>query len=147
LDLIGFFFFAPASIQFILALEWGGIRYPWHSTTIIGLLCGSFGTLLVFIAWEYRMGGKAMIPLSIIRRRVVWSSCINFACFMGSMLTAIYYLPIYFQAVRSAMPTMSGVDILPSIVSTTIFSILTGALSKSISQKKKKFGILPPVNC
>jgi hypothetical protein len=143
LDLIGFFFFAPAAIQFILALEWGGIRYPWNSATIIGLLCGSFGTLLVFIAWEHHMGANAMIPLAIIRRRVVWSSCINYGCFIGAMLTATYYLPLYFQAVRNASPTMSGVDILPSIVSTAFFGVLTGALSKSTSCQSAHVTLAP----
>lgn len=131
LDLIGFFFFAPAAIQFILALEWGGNKFPWHSATIIGLFCGSFGTLLVFLAWESHMGGKAMIPLSIIRRRVIWSSCLNYGCFMGSVLTVTYYLPIYFQSVKNASPTLSGVDLLPSIISTALFGPLTGASSKS----------------
>jgi hypothetical protein len=77
------------------------------------------------------MGAKAMIPLSIIRRRVIWSSCMNYACFTGSLLTATYYLPIYFQAVRNASPTMSGVDLLPSIITTVLFGIITGGLSKS----------------
>ncbi|KAK9328781.1 major facilitator superfamily domain-containing protein [Lipomyces starkeyi] len=128
LDLIGFLLFAPAAIQFILALEWGGIRYAWKSATIIGLFCGSFGMLLVFVGWQHRMGDKAMIPLSIIKRRVIWSSCIHFAFFMGAMLTATYYLPLYFQAVRNASPLMSGVDLLPSIISTALFSIVAGAL-------------------
>ncbi|KAK9357781.1 major facilitator superfamily domain-containing protein [Lipomyces starkeyi] len=128
LDLIGFLLFAPVAIQFILALEWGGTRYAWKSATIIGLFCGSFGTLLVFVAWQHRMGDKAMIPLSIIKRRVIWSSCINCAFFMGAMLTATYYLPLYFQAVRNASPLMSGVDLLPTIISTALFSIVAGAL-------------------
>jgi hypothetical protein len=37
-----------------------------------------------------------------------------------------YYLPIYFQAVRGATPTMSGVDLLPSILSQMIFAIVSG---------------------
>lgn len=135
LDLFGFSIFAPAAIQFLLALEWGGTSYPWSSATIIGLFCGSFGTLLVFLAWEYRMGQKAMIPLSIIKRRVIWVSCMNYAMFAGSMLSATYYLPIYFQSVKGASPTLSGVDLLPSIIATVISGILTGALSKLKPQR------------
>lgn len=131
LDLVGFFLFAPAVIQFILALEWGGTNFPWSSATIIGLFCGSFGTLLIFIAWEQRLGRQAMIPLAIIRRRVIWMSCLNYVGFVGAMLTATYYTPIYFQTVRNASPTMSGVDLLPSVVATLISGIATGALSKS----------------
>ena len=38
LDLIGFSLFAPAAIQFIFALEWGGIKYSWNSADV---LCGA----------------------------------------------------------------------------------------------------------
>jgi hypothetical protein len=77
------------------------------------------------------MGDEAMIPLSIIRRRVVWSSSLNYACFAGSMLILTYYLPIYFQAVWNATPTISGVNLLPVIISTILFGIITGGLCMS----------------
>lgn len=129
LDLFGFSLFAPAAIQFLLALEWGGTKHPWGSATVIGLFCGAFGTLLVFLAWEYHMSDGAMIPLSIIRRRVVWSSCVNYGCLMGATLSSTFYLPIYFQAARDATPTLSGVDLLPSMLGTIIFGITSGILS------------------
>jgi hypothetical protein len=74
-------------------------------------------------------GCWAMIPLSIIRRRVIWSSCLYMLFFIGSALTAIFYLPLYFQTVRHASLTMSGVDLLPSIIATSLFSIVAGGLS------------------
>ena len=37
LDLLGFAIFAPAAIQFLLALQWGGTKYRWDSATTIGL--------------------------------------------------------------------------------------------------------------
>jgi hypothetical protein len=147
LDLIGFSLFAPATIQFIFALEWGGIKYAWNSATIIGLFCGSFGTLLVFLAWEHHMGDEAMIPLSIIGRRVVWSSSLNYVCFMGSMLISTYYLPIYFQAVRNATPTLSGVDLLPSVISTIIFGIVSGGLCMSYSLDLAHFSLATAKHC
>lgn len=133
LDPIGFLLFAPAAVQLILALEMGGNQHRWGSATIIGLFCGAFGTILAFIAWEYHMGDGAMIPLSIIRRRVIWSSCINYAFFVGSMMSATYYLPIYFQSVRNASPLISGVDLLPMIIATSLATIVTGILSKAHS--------------
>jgi hypothetical protein len=128
LDLIGFLLFTPSMIQFILALQWGGIKFSWNSATVIGLFCGAFGNLLVFLAWEYHMGDEAMIPLPLMRRQIIWSSCINLACIYGCMFTTLYYFPIYFQAVRSATPTNSGVDLLPQIISNMFITIVTGAL-------------------
>ena len=128
LDIVGFALFAPAAIQFLLALEWGGSRYVWKSSTIIGLFCGAAGTCCVFLAWEYRRGDSAMIPFSMIRRRIVWCSCSVIFLFMGSLSITSYYMPIYFQAVRNATPTMSGVYILPAILSQIVFATVSGVL-------------------
>ena len=128
LDIVGFTMFAPAAIQFLLALEWGGTRFPWRSATIIGLFCGAAATFCVFLAWEYRRGDSAMIPFSMVRRRIVWCSCMVVFLFMGSMIITSYYMPIYFQAIRNATPTMSGVYILPAILSQILFSTVSGVL-------------------
>ena len=131
LDLLGFALFAPAAIQFLLALEWGGTRYAWSSSTIIGLFCGAVGTFAIFIGWEYRKGEAAMIPLSMVRQKVVAFSCIVIFFLFGATLTFSYYLPIYFQAVRGVTPTLSGVYTLPVILSQMVFAILSGYLGAS----------------
>ena len=128
LDLFGFALFAPAAIQLLLALQWGGSRYIWRSATIIGLFCGAAGTFCLFLAWEYRRGDSAMVPYSVVRRKVVASSCMVILLYMGSTLINSYYLPIYFQSVRNATPTMSGVYILPGIISQIIFASISGIL-------------------
>ena len=128
LDLIGFAFFAPAAIQFLLALEWGGTRYHWDSAVIIGLFCGAAGTFALFLAIEYRKGDDAMIPSSMLRIRVVSCSCLNMLFFGGAMYILTFYLPIYFQAVRDATPTMSGVYLLPSVLSQIMFAMISGVL-------------------
>ena len=86
LDLFGFAIFAPAAIQLLLALEWGGTRYAWSSATIIGLFCGAAGTFCVFLAWEYRRGDSAMIPYSMVRRKIVWCSCMVVFFFFGGVI-------------------------------------------------------------
>lgn len=134
LDLLGFSIFAVSSTQVLLALNWGGTKSAWNSATVIGLFCGSGGALIAFIIWEGWMGREAMIPFALVKRQVVWSSCINYGCFAGCLLTSSYYLPIYFQAVRNASPTMSGVDLLPSILGNMIFAIITGSLGITLSK-------------
>lgn len=128
LDLLGFALFAPAVIQVLLALEWGGITYPWSSATIIGLFCGGAATLCVFLIWEHHEGEEAMIPLSMVRKPVVWSSCAVMFFFFGSLIILAYYLPIYFQSVRGASPTLSGVYLFPVVLSQILFSPISGSL-------------------
>lgn len=128
MDLIGFAIFAPATIQLFLALQWGGTSYPWRSATIIGLFCGAAGTLCLFFAWTWREGDKAMLPLSVLRRRTVWCSFIVIGVLFASVSLVAYYLPIYFQVVKGASPTNSGVYMLPVILSALFVGILAGFL-------------------
>ena len=138
LDLIGFLLFAPAAIQLLLALEYGEGEYGWKSSTVIGLFCGSGSTFLFFLAWEYHQGDKAMIPLSMVAQRIVWSSCLVMLTLFAMVLTASYYLPIYFQSIKNKSPTMSGVYILPSVLSRLLFVVLSGLLSEC-HQKRNLF--------
>ena len=130
LDIVGFAIFAPAAVQLLLALQWGGTRQPWNSSVVIGLFCGAAGTLCLFLVWEYRKGDDAMVPFSMIRIKTVWSSCLFTFLFIGAMLSMSYYLPIYFQAVKGVSPTLSGVYLLPSILSQIFLSMLSGYLGR-----------------
>lgn len=116
--------------MFLLALEWGGTRYPWNSAAIIGLFCGSGGALIVFAAWDYRAGKEALIPVSMIKKRTVWCSCLSAAFFFGATILFSYYLPIYFQVVKGVPPAVSGVYMIPSVGSQIVMAGISGALRK-----------------
>lgn len=63
-----------------------GCRYAWDSATVIGLFCGFAGNLLVWAAYNYWKGDKALIPFSMMTRTVVWTSCLFLAVLMGAMM-------------------------------------------------------------
>ncbi|CAK7224690.1 hypothetical protein SCUCBS95973_005603 [Sporothrix curviconia] len=142
LDFGGFFLFAGATIQLLLALQWGGTAsYPWKSSVIIGLFVGAGVTGLVWIAWNYRMshwrgsddipnhdGEAALVPTPILRQRAVYSSAMTALTLMGALLTHAFFIAIYFQASRNASPIMSGVDILPNIISQLFAAVFSSML-------------------
>jgi Na+/melibiose symporter-like transporter len=131
LDLIGFSLFAPPAVMFLLALQFGsGNSFAWNSATVIGLFVGAAVLSIIFILWERHMGDRAMIPGSLLRQRRVWTSCLFAVANVGVMNTASNFMPTYFQAVRGDSPTMSGVHVLPSILSQLLCVILAGGLSK-----------------
>lgn len=130
LDLVGFVLFAPAAIQLLLALQYGGHEYPWKSATIIGLFCGSAGTFAVWAAWNYRKGDDALIPLSMARKRAVWSSALTQTLLFSTMISTSYFMPLYFQSVLGASPVMSGVYTLPNILSQLFAAVLGGVLCR-----------------
>ena len=131
LDLIGFALFAPAVIQLLLAVQYGENKFPWNSSTIIGLFCGSGVTFMVWSVWNWRLGDLALIPVSTISKRPVWTSSLTQAFSMTVLFIATYFLPLYFQTVQNASSLNSGVKLLPSIVSQLIFAIVAGALGES----------------
>lgn len=126
LDLFGFVLFAPAAIQFFLALDEGGRQYAWNSSVIIGLFCGAGAMIILFVIWEWRQGDNAMIPFSVIKLLPVWSSCVAMMLFFGCLQMTAYYLPIYFQTVKLATPMLSGVYTLPNILGQLIFAVIGG---------------------
>ncbi|KAK9426574.1 putative Major facilitator superfamily domain-containing protein [Seiridium unicorne] len=128
LDLVGFALFAPAAVMFLLALQWGGNNYPWNSSVVIGLFVGAGATAILFVLWERHMGERAMLPGSVIKQRIVWSSAVNGMSLMAIIFTAAQYMPIYFQGVRGEGPAMSGVDLLPSILGQLFMAVMSGIL-------------------
>jgi hypothetical protein len=97
---------------------------------VIGLFCGSFGAILVFLTWEYRMGDDAMIPFSVIGRSIILCSVLNMGFVLGCLEITEYYLPIWFQAVHNTSPSMSGVDLLALLLTNVLFLVICGVLCK-----------------
>ncbi|KAL1966513.1 hypothetical protein VTN77DRAFT_4435 [Rasamsonia byssochlamydoides] len=125
IDILGCALFVPATVMFLLAFEWAGTKYGWGSATIIGLFCGSAATICIFGLWQRRMGENAMIPLSLLFKREVLFSCCTALLQMGTLLLFSYFLPLWFQVVKGASPTMSGVMNLPTMLSQTLLLLLS----------------------
>lgn len=152
LDLVGFSLFVPPSIMFLLALQFGsGNKHAWNSATVIGLLVGSGVLAIIFVMWERRAGDRAMLPGSVIGQRIVWVSCTYGMCNVVCMLVASNWLPTYFQAVKGEGPTLSGVHLLPGILSQLLAVLVSGALStfrpgnnaSKANGSSDKAGVLP----
>jgi MFS family permease len=128
IDFIGAFMFVPSIIMVLLALQWGGNKYPWNSATIIGLFCGFGGLFLVFIAWQLHKGHGAMIPFQLLGRRTIIASSLTSMCVFGSLFVVIYYIPEWFQVIKGASPIKSGVMNIALFVSQIIGSIISGTM-------------------
>ncbi|KAJ9133828.1 MFS multidrug transporter [Pleurostoma richardsiae] len=127
-DLTGSLLFVPAVVMLLLALHFGGGEYAWDSATVIGLFCGFGGALAVFLAWEWRAGEDAMVPLSMIRKQVVWASSLSGMFMFSSMFCITYFIPVFFQAILGATPVRSGVYMLPTMLSQLIAGVSSGFL-------------------
>lgn len=137
LDLVGFCLFAPAVLQLLLALQYGGNQYAWNSSVVIGLLCGSVVTFVVWFFWNRYKGEDALLPHSMISQTAVWASGVYQGFLMAAVYGGIYFLPIYFQAINGASPMLSGVYLLPTILPQLVMAVSSGAISKLPSARHK----------
>jgi len=112
-DLEGSVVFIPAIICLLLALQWGGTEYAWGSWRII-LLFVLFGVLIIaFVAVQLWKKDQATIPPRIIKKRSVWAAAWYTASLGAGFMLLVYYLPIWFQAVKGASAVESGIMNLP----------------------------------
>ncbi|KAF2269978.1 efflux pump [Lojkania enalia] len=128
LDLVGFVLFAPAVLQLLLALQYGGNQYPWNSSRVIGLFCGSGANFIVWLFWNWHKGDDALLPSSMLKQRVVWTSGLYQSFMISAVYGATFFLPIYFQAINNATPVLSGVYLLPTILPQLFAAGLSGIL-------------------
>ncbi|KAJ5247045.1 hypothetical protein N7468_002028 [Penicillium chermesinum] len=132
LDPLGNLFLIPCVICLLLALEWGGASYAWGNWRII-LLFVLFGVLLIlFIGWQIKMGERALVPPRIFKQRSVLAGFLWTACMNAGMMVVLYYLPIWFQAIKDVDAEQSGIMNLPLVLSMVVGSVGSGILISAL---------------
>lgn len=130
LDPFGTAVFVPAIVCLLLAMQWGGSTYSWQNARVIVLLI-LFGMLLItFIFIQRWKGTTATIPPHIIKQRSVAAGLLTTICMGGSMMSMVYYLPLWFQAIKGVSAVKSGIMIIPTVLALVIGSILAGGLTQ-----------------
>ena len=125
-DPIGTFFFIPAIICLLLALQWGGSKYPWSNGRVVALLV-IFGVLAIaFGLVQVWQQDNATVPPRIIKQRSILSATWFAASLGASFFVLIYYIPIWFQAIKGTTATESGIRNLPMILALVVMSIASG---------------------
>ena len=127
IDYLGAGLLALALAALVLLVSLGGTTYPWASPQEIGLGAVSLVALGAFVLAEHR-AAEPVLPLRLFKNQVFVSAGIV-AFFLGfAMFGTITFLPLYFQVVRGASPTGSGLDLLPLIAGLLITSIVGGQI-------------------
>ena len=88
-----------------------------------------FGILIIaFIIIQFWKKDNATVPPRIIAQRTMASATWFTLCLGGSFFILIYYIPIWFQAIKGVSATDSGIRNLPMILALVLFSIVSGGL-------------------
>jgi hypothetical protein len=147
MDLVGAGFLITAIVCLLLALQWGGLQYPWSDSKVWGCFLGFVLLISVFIVIQLRLGDRATIPARILKQRTILAVALTLTFMSMGLFTLvlsynsarcadqishIYYIPFYFQGVKGTTAEQSGIRTVPYLISNTLFAIITGGLVTAI---------------
>lgn len=127
-DWLGSTFFIASTVSFLIPLTWGGIMYSWSSWRVLfpiiigpaGIICFAFyERYLSHHAWD--KDGNALPGNNIepIIRFSIFNNMTMVLTYLETVIHGIvvwsllYFLPLYYEAVKGYTPIIAGVAVLP----------------------------------
>jgi MFS family permease len=125
LDLIGAALLIAGALPLLLALTWGGVRYPWLSLPIAILIAASAVASFAFV-WRMRHAPEPFLPMPVLNNPVMrWGTAAS-AFAQGTAIGLTIFVPLYYELVHRLSASTSGLALIAIVVSTTPGSILSG---------------------
>ncbi|KAK3933911.1 MFS general substrate transporter [Diplogelasinospora grovesii] len=121
----------PGVICLCLAMQWGGFTYSWNDGRVVALLVVAFVLLIAFILVQIWKPERATVPPRIFIQRSIASGFFVSCCLGAHQTLLLYYLPIWFQAIKGDSAVESGIHLLPQVLA-LVASPITGMLTSRI---------------
>lgn len=127
IDLTGSCILVVGVTALIMGLNLGGNVFSWGHPVVISSLI-AFCVLAIFFVGYERNVERAVMPVALLSRNP--RASLIFGNFFGSISinTMIFNATLYFQAVKLASPTDSGLRLIASTLAVTASSVSTGFL-------------------
>jgi MFS family permease len=138
LDILGAVLVIAASSSFMLALNLGGVRYPWPSAPIIALL-GCALILGVGLVVRLRTASEPLIPIAILADPAARLAIAAHAFGWGAIISLNVFLPMYLQSALGWSPTSAGLSLVVLMV--TLNS--TAGLTSPLLSRVRRYKLLP----
>ena len=138
LDIMGAVLVIAASSSFMLALNLGGVRYPWLSLPIAGLLACALVLGAGFVV-RLRTAIEPLIPIAILSDRAPRLAIAAHSFGWGAIIALNVFLPIYLQSALGWSPTAAGLSLV--ILMLTLNS--TAGLSSQLLGRVRRYKLLP----
>jgi len=135
LDFIGAALLCTAIVAALLALSWGGVRYPWLSAPILGLGTAALAVLAAY-AFYARRTPDPFLPLDVLNDRVVAPACLSTFFAMVALIGLSAYMPMYFELVLQLSVSRAGLAQTALALGTTIGGMLMGSLIAHLPKPK-----------
>ncbi|KAI8235349.1 Efflux pump FUS6 [Colletotrichum sp. SAR 10_96] len=128
-DWLGSFLFTAGSTSFLFGISTGGVMYEWNSfRSLLPLVLGVF-ILVAFGVWELKFAKEPMTDKGIFNN---WTMVANYimTVFHGMILwSLLYFLILYYQAVKSYSLVVSAVAALPETLTVAPAAMAVGLVA------------------
>jgi len=118
IDLIGAGLMMVSATALLLALTWGGTRYPWLSQQIVMLMIAAAILSAAFIWWVLRVP-EPFLPIAVLTNPVMRVGSITSACSQGVSIGLTIFVPLYYELVHGLSATDSGLALIPIMMMVT----------------------------
>lgn len=126
IDWSGSVIIVGGTLMILLGLDFGNVAFPWSSVTVICLIVFGAVTIGVFLVNEWKFAANPIMPLRLFSNRSTVAACFVWACNFYVLIGLSYYLPLYSQSVLGANALVSGVHLIPLIVSSSLAAACVG---------------------
>jgi MFS family permease len=130
LDWAGAALMVAAALALMLAMTWGGNRYPWISWPIAALIAGSAALWLLF-AWRIAAAAEPFVPLMVLSDRSVAGIVVASFFSIGTITGLSFFMPLYLELSLQATALTSGLILIAFMIGITL-----GAMAASMAMAR-----------
>jgi MFS family permease len=138
LDFVGAFLVMTASSSFMLALNLGGVRYPWLSSPVVALL-GCALVLGAGLVARLLTAVEPLIPIVILSDPAARLAIAAHSFGWGSIVGLNVFLPMYLQSALGWSATSSGLSLMILMVALNT----SAGLSSQLLGRVQRYKLLP----
>ena len=125
-DWIGSVLFIGSTTSFLIPITWGGVSYAWDSwRVLVPLIIGIVG-LAVFTVFEEYVASEPLIRFDVFKNRTAAASYFETTLHGMILWCILYYMPLYFEAVKGKTPILAGIDLFPATFTVAPAAVVTG---------------------
>ncbi len=138
LDFVGAILIMAASSSFMLALNLGGVHYPWLSWPVLALLGAAVILGAGFIA-RLLTAIEPLIPIAILSDSAARLTMTAHSFGWGSIVCLNVFLPMYLQSALGWSATSSGLSLMILMVTLNV----SAGLSSQVIGRVRHYKLLP----
>lgn len=135
IDYVGAALLTGGVVAFLLVLSWGGTEYPWLSAPIIATALVS-AILFTVLMWHERRVAEPILPPRMFQEAVFTRGVVLAFLTSLGLLGTTFLLPLFFQLIRGADASASGLLIMPYLVFNVIGAYSGGQMARRLGRTK-----------